>query len=154
MAMTARSSKSVAGATGGIAGRCNGETSLLAHARVWLKIRVLENSSTQLVHTPLSHAHFLCVTYSHRVHAWLKVFAVCLPHVPSRLLHAHVLSSSSSFTRPKRSGQAHFRTIAEEVGYLTDPTPQVMSPSSPTRPLLWTVTRRPSTIRTAIASLL
>ena len=32
-------------------------------------------------------------------------------------------------------------------------TPQVMSPSSPTRPLLWTVTRRPSTIRTTITSL-
>ena len=31
-------------------------------------------------------------------------------------------------------------------------TPQVMSPRSSTRPLLWTVTRRPLTIRTTIAS--
>ena len=32
-------------------------------------------------HTLLSHAHFLCVTYRHRVRAWLKVFAVCMSHI-------------------------------------------------------------------------
>ena len=58
-------------------------------------------------------------------------------------------------TCPKSAGHAHLRTSAVESGYLADPTYSTgyMSPSSSTRPLLWTVTRRPSTIRTTIASL-
>ena len=55
----------------------------------------------------------------------------------------------------KSAGQAHFRTSAEDYGFHTKSGPLTgfMSPSSPTRPLLWTVTRRPSTIQTTIASL-
>ena len=50
-------------------------------------------------------------------------------HPPSVLFpHGHFdttfpsAPSSSSSTRPKRAGQAHFRTSAEEFGYLADPT--------------------------------
>ena len=88
-------------------------------------------------HALLSHAHFLGVTHRDRVHAWLKVFAVCMSHMPispslSFMCHPPSLlffdttfpsaPSSSSFTRPQSAGQAHFRTSAEEFGYLADPT--------------------------------
>ena len=82
---------------------------------------------------------FLCVTYRHRVHAWLKVCAVRMSylsispslfmcHPPSLLFpHGHFETtfpsapSSSNCTRPESAGQAHFRTNAEEFGYLADP---------------------------------
>ena len=84
--------ESLAGTTGGIAGRCNGETSLLTHARA---------------HTLLSHAHFLCVTCRYRVHAWPKVFAVCVSHIsvsPSPLsCFIHRLCCSRTVTSTPRS---------------------------------------------------
>ena len=94
-------------------------------------------------HTPcrthIFFAHFPCVTYRHRAHAWLKVFAVCMSYLsalsilmfhPSSMLspHGHFdttfpsAPSSSSFTRPRSAGQAHVRTSAREFGYLADPT--------------------------------
>ena len=59
-------------------------------------------------HTPCrTHiflTHFPCVAYRHRVHAWLKVFAV--RHIsPSHPLHPHV--SSAFFAVPARSLRDH-----------------------------------------------
>ena len=62
--------------------------------------------------------------------AYLRLaFSTLMFHPPS-LLFPHGLfdttfpsaPSSSSCTRPKSAGQAHFRTSAEEFGYLADPT--------------------------------
>ena len=54
-------------------------------------------------YTHLSHAHFLFVTYRHRVHAWLKVFAVCMSHISVSLSHV----SSTILVVPARSLRHH-----------------------------------------------
>ena len=60
-------------------------------------------------------------------------FSVLMFHAPSLFPHGHFdttfpsAPSSSSFTRPKSAGQAHFRTSAEEFGYLADPTHSTLS---------------------------
>ena len=90
----------------------------------------------------ISLTHFHCVTYRHRVHAWLKVFAVRMSlHLTLSILMFHPPSllfpdghfettfptstSSTSLpncSRPESAGQAHFRSSGEEFGYLDDPT--------------------------------
>ena len=90
-------------------------------------------------------------------------FSILMFHPPSLLFpHGHfettfqTSTSSTSlpnFTRPESEGQAHFRTSAEEFGYLADPTHSTnVAPRSSTSTSVWTVTR-PSTIRTTTASL-
>ena len=102
-------------------------------------------SSQTCTHTPCrTHiflTHFPCVAYRHRVHAWLMVcavrtsplpdltFSLLMLHPPSLLFpHGHLdtsfLSAPSvpNSARPRSAGQAHFRTSAEESGYLADPT--------------------------------
>ena len=62
--------------------------------------------------------------------AYLRLAFSTLMFHPSALLfpHGHFdttfpsAPSSSSITRPKSAGEAHFRTSAEEFSYLTDPT--------------------------------
>ena len=78
--------------------------------------------------------HFPCVTYKHRVHAGRisslhLTLSIPMFHPPSLLFpHGHFETtflsapSSSNGTRPESAGQAHFRTSAEEFGYLADPT--------------------------------
>ena len=61
-------------------------------------------------HTPcrthLFLTHFPCVACRHRVHAWLKVFAVRMSHIsPSHHLHSHV--SSAVFAVPALSLRDH-----------------------------------------------
>ena len=91
-------------------------------------------------HSPVSRTFSLCDVETSRtrmaqgvcsVHvAYLNLaFSVLMFHPPSLLFpHGHFdttlpsAPSSSSFTQPKSAGQAHFRTSAEEFGYLADPT--------------------------------
>ena len=115
--------------------------------------------------------HFPCVAYKHRVHAWLKVFAVRMSHLsvsPSPFsCFIHRLCCSRTVTSTPRS-RLHLpcrtvpdpkarvkRTSARAAGSLaTWPiprTPQVMSTKCSTRLLLQTETR-PSTIRASITS--
>ena len=67
--------------------------------------------------------------------------------VPLRSLRDHLPDPKA---RVKRTSARAPRSLAT---WPIPRTPQVMSPNSSTRLLLWTVTRRPSTIRTTITSL-
>ena len=127
-------------------------------------------------HTPcrthICLTQFLCVTYRHRVHARLKVFAVCMSYlsispsplscfIPPSLLfpHSHfetTFPSAPSWTVPDakaRVKRTYARAQRSLASWPIPRTPQVMSPRSSTRSVLQTETRRPSTIRTTMASL-
>ena len=119
----------------------------------------------------VSHAHCLCTFSLRDVQTRTRmaqgVCSVCVCvislhlalsilmfHPPSLLFpHGHFdakfpsAPSSSSVTRPRSVGQAHFRTCAGEFRYLADPTH--LTSYEPKEFL----TRRPLTIRTTIASL-
>ena len=117
--------------------------------------------------------HLPCVAYRHRVHAWLKVFAVRMSHVPiscspfSYFIHRLYRSRTVTSTprsrlhlpcrkvpdpkaRDKRTSARAARSLAT---WPIPRTPQFMSPKSSTRLLLQMETRRLSTIRTTITSL-
>ena len=120
----------------------------------------LNSRSRTHVHTPcrthIFFAHFLCVTYRHRVHAWLKVFAACRISISISLSLfscsiRHPCCSrtvtSTPRSRPHRLRRALpdpkarvKRTSARAPRSLaTWPilcTPQVMSPKRLARPLL------------------
>ena len=120
-------------------------------------------------HTPCRTHNFFCIfslrdvqTRTRMAHCVCSVCVISLHlalsflmfHPPSLLFpHGHFdakfpsAPSSSSVTRPKSAGQAHFRTCAGEFRYLADPTH--LTGYEPKEFL----TRRPLTIRTTIASL-
>ena len=100
-------------------------------------------SSFHCVHTLSCRTHIFFawrtdIAYTHGSRLRKRFVAYACRWCPSRLLHVppsilvvpgrsrrhHVpgTPSSSSFTRPISAGQAHFRTSAEEFGYLADPT--------------------------------
>ena len=78
----------------------------------------IQNVHTLRVARTFFFAHVPCVTYRHRVHAWLEVFAVRMSHISISLSasllfpHGHFNTtfpsapSSSSFTRPKKRGSS------------------------------------------------
>ena len=113
-------------------------------------------------------AQFLCVASRHRVHAWLKVFAVRMSYLsisPSPFsCFILLLCCSRTVTLTPRSRlpvpdpkARVWRTSARAARSLAtwpnQRTPQVMSPNSSTRIVLQTETRRLSTIRITMASL-
>ena len=81
-------------------------------------------------------------------------------HPPSLLFpHGHFETTfpsapySSNCSRPESAGQAHFRTSAEEFRYLADPTHSTGYEPNEFDKVTSFCRRRPSTIRTTIASL-
>ena len=110
------------------------------------------------------------VTYTHGSRFMKKR---CLSRVcrfsPSRLLPSHVslvfavpahplrhhvpVHLLAALAGPKSAGHAQLRTCIAKFGYLAKSETQVMSPTSSTRSLLWTMTRCSLTTQTSMKSL-
>ena len=116
-------------------------------------LRDVQTSRTRVAQVSEKGVCSVHVAYLH------LAFSVLMIHPPSLLFpHGYFdttfqsAPSSSSSPRPKsaRVKRTSARASRSSATWLIPRTPQVMSPNSPTRPLLWTVTRRPSTTRTTI----
>ena len=125
-------------------------------------LRVSDTSSSKYsvcdgvcAHTPcrthIVFAHFLCVTCSHRVHAWLKVFAVCMSYLSispspfSRFIRR--LCCSGTVTSTPRSRPHRLRRS------LPDPKARVKRTSlrAPGSLATWPIRRSPQDVPTHCA---